>query len=379
MRRKNTDYYEILGVDKNSSQEEIKKAYRKLALQYHPDRNSGNKEAEEKFKEISSAYDVLGDPEKKSHYDRGEEFNVFEGNPFQGSPFQEFHSFSMNFGPDSDPRDIFRHMYSNAGKDNFVSLIQLSISVDIYTAVYGKGKTFDIQVDFPCESCQGTGKLSSSKETTCFKCGGTGQIRTTAGPMILVQICNSCKGSGKIYEKCSACSGVGVVKKNQTIEIEIPKGVKNGSILNLKGKGNYNPRKKSFGDIYFIVELSEHSFFKLANVDVHVYIPLTFKQMILGCEISVPTLYGDVVLQIPPETQNESIFKLINLGLPESPNSKIKGDMYVHVVVDFPRGISDEIKEKLKSIDDSVFKYNSVNKYKKTESQIKKELENFNK
>jgi len=379
MRRKNVDCYKILGVDKNSSPEEIKKAYRKLALQYHPDKNPGNKEAEEKFKEISSAYDILGDPEKKARYDRGEQFHDFGGNPFHG-----FQSFSMNFGPDMESHfgDIFNTIRGMGGmgemrNDHFTSPIELSISVDIYTAVYGKSKTFDIQTDFPCESCNSTGKAKSSKESPCPKCGGVGQLRMMNGPMILVQICPACKGAGITYEKCPDCRGMSVIKKNQTIEIEIPKGIRDGSILNLRGKGNYNVRKRVFEDIHLIVEIAEHDFFKLASTDIHVYIPLTFKQMILGCEMSIPTLYGDVLLQVPPETQNEAIFKLSKLGLPESPNSSIKGDMFVHIVVDFPRGISDEIKEKIRSIDDSVSEYDFVKKYKKIETQIKKELKNF--
>ena len=367
-RKKTSDPYKILELEKGASEEDIKKAYRKLALKYHPDKNSGNKDSEEKFKEISGAYEILSDPGKKARYDSG----VYDEN-FNGEGFDIFEAMKnhMGFNPFGKRKGGFR---SNQG---FVADLDLSVSVDIYVAAYGRTIFFDKLIDFPCENCGGSGKAKDAVEKTCSRCGGSGELRFVNGPMIISSTCTDCEGEGKTYEKCEICHGMKVVKKSQKIEFKIPKGVMNGIVISMRGAGNYNPLNKSRGNIHVHIDVAAHNFFGIKGADIHILYPLNFKQMILGCEVEVPTLYGKVKLTIPSETQNQAVFKLSGMGIPIRPNSEQMGDMYVHVIVDLPKGISDDFKEKIKGIQDDNVKYDLVDQQKATEQLIGKELENY--
>lgn len=364
-RRKQPNPYEILGVDKNTSEEEIKKAYRKLALQYHPDRNPGNKEAEDKFKEISVAYEILSDPEKKAEYEMGER---------------------QGFGPEGfNHEDFFKAHFRNmdsffGGQDQtFVAPIILSVTVDIYTAAYGRTILFDLQMDFPCETCNGSGRAKNSVDKKCMKCNGMGKVQVPNGPISFIIPCQNCNGEGKFYNKCDKCHGMKVIKKNEKGELNIPKGIKPQTVITKRGYGNYNPSNKTRGDINITVDMAEHSFFKLRGADIHVVFPMSFKKMILGAEVEIPTLYGKVKLTIPPESQDNTTFKLEGMGVPVIPNSERKGDMYVHVIVDLPKGISDDLKEKIKNIKDDDGKYKLSEHQKEIEQIVEKELESYTK
>jgi len=364
-RRKQPNPYEILGVDKNTSEEDIKKAYRQLALKYHPDKNPGNKEAEDKFKEISAAYEILSDPEKKAKYERGDN----QGFGYGG------------INPDEFFKQHFRNMDSFFGgqEQQFVAPIELSVAVDIYIAAYGRSMTFDLPMDFLCETCNGSGRSKNSVDKKCWKCNGMGKLQISNGPINFITDCPSCNGEGKLYDRCDKCHGMKVMKKNKKVEFNIPKGIKPKTVITMRGGGNYNPSNKTRGDINVGIDMAEHSFFKLRGADIHVSFPLSFKKMILGAEVEIPTLYGKAKLMVPPESLDKATFKFSGMGVPETPNSERKGDMYVHIIVDLPKGISDEFKEKIKSIKDDDVKYKLSEQQKEIEQTIEKELESYTK
>lgn len=363
-RKKSIDPYKILGVSKEATEEEIKKAYRKLALQYHPDKNGGDKKAEEKFKEIAAAYEILGDPQKKAHYDSG----GFNRDPFEG--------FRM------DPSDFFKQQASFFNQANFfnqeqdfVPDVEIAVAVDIYTAAYGKSISVEIPIHSPCSSCNGSGKAEGAVERKCLRCNGKGTMHAVRGNVQFVSTCPDCRGKGVVFEKCQKCNGMKLTKKNQKLEFEIPKGVRDQLAMSMRGAGNFSVSGNKRGDVVVNISMEEHDFFKLRDSDIHVVYPLTFKQLILGTEIEVMTLYGKAKITIPPETQESAIFKLPKMGIPIRPGVEDKGDMYVHIAVDLPRGISDDLREKIRLFDDSQVDYELKKRQEIVDLEIKKELE----
>lgn len=367
----NEDLYAILGVSSDASDEDIKKAYRALAKEHHPDKNRGNKEAEEKFKKISAAYDVIGDPEKRKQYDHRRKF----GNG------QRFYN-GGNFDPSSygfNPFSGFEDMFAKANdKRSFVKNLDISVALDVYAVAKGRKYEMSIPIDECCEECAGKGKAKNSKETECVSCSGTGQLKVIQGNFRLKFTCPDCNGQGKIFERCQKCKGAGVIPKKKKIEVKIPKGIRNGMVYSLRGVGHLNPENGVRGDISFLINIKEHDFFKLSNEDVHVQVPIKFKDFIVGTKVKVPTLYGDAELTIPSGSQNGAVFRLSGKGVPISPDNSRVGDMFVQVIADMPKGFSSIFKEKVKELDDSSSEYEMNKSYSDMLKILEKERERDN-
>ncbi|MFC1887997.1 molecular chaperone DnaJ, partial [Candidatus Cloacimonadota bacterium] len=337
------DYYEVLGVDKNASAADIKKAYRKLAMKFHPDKNKDNKEAEEKFKEASEAYEVLSDTDKKSKYDQfghaGLE-GAFGGSGFSWDNFTHAGDFSDIFGGFGG---IFETLFGGSGfggrksrASNRGEDLQISISLTLEEIGKGVDKKIKISVKDTCDQCNGSGS-SDGDVSTCPQCHGSGQVmRTTRslfGQMQTVTTCPSCNGEGKIIKnKCNKCSGEGRTSKTKTMNVHIPPGVSEGQYIRLRGQGNKGPRNGSNGDILVLIHEKEHNIFERNDADLICEYPISFSQAALGTEIMCPTLSGKAKMKIPAGTQSGKIFRLKSQGLPHV-NSVYKGDLFVKVVV----------------------------------------------
>lgn len=372
------DYYKVLEVDKKASADEIKKSYRTLAMKYHPDKNPGNKEAEEKFKEISSAYEVLGDAKKRGEYDTRATFNSrMHGNPFAGgaNPFANAFGGANPFGG-SVNFDI-SEMFGQNQNQNMIQDIALPVNIDVYTMAFGKKREFNISVDVACSSCLGTGKAANARISVCTRCGGHGKTRSQNGFFSTISICQNCGGSGEVFDKCTKCNGRKVTATSKNILVEIPPGIKHGMSMILRGQGNSCASLNAYGNIIVHINAENHAFFNVRDEDIYTVVPVTFKQAILGDTVSTPSLYGSVSLTVPKETKSGSVFKLPGLGLPISPKSTTKGDMFVTVFIDIPKGISDELLESIKRLPDAGAIYEDVSKYNSISSVIDKELENF--
>lgn len=347
------DYYEILGVSKNASLQEIKKAYRKLALQFHPDRveASKKKEAEEKFKEISEAYAVLSDPEKRKLYDtyghagidaRFTEQDIFKGADFS-SIFEEF-----GFG------SIFEDFFSDLGFDFFgrgggfrtstrsqrrrVRDVEVSIQLSLEDITQELEKDISFEREELCSQCQGTGAKSNSNRITCPVCKGRGVIYTSAGFVRLGQTCMECKGEGRIISQpCSKCKGSGSVRVVKTLRIKIPAGLPDGSSLRIRGEGEQGLNRQ--GDLYVKVRIKPHPLFKRDSQNIIYETSISMVQAVLGGEIEVPTLEGKVKINVPSGTQPNTVLRLKGKGLP-SIHSQKRGDQLIRVNVEIPRRLS---------------------------------------
>ena len=339
------DYYEILGVPRNATGNEIKKAYRQLALQYHPDRNPGDKEAEEKFKEAAEAYEVLRDPEKRSLYDRfgheglkGTGFTGFSG--FEdifssfGSIFEDFFGFGTRTRSRTAPQ---------VGAD-----LRYDLKISFLDAAFGKEKTVTLEKMQTCGSCQGTGAKSGTTPETCPTCKGRGQVMHSQGFFSISTTCPQCHGEGTIIRNpCAKCKGRGKVKKRKTVTIKIPAGVETGTRLRLEGEGEMGIRGGPPGDLYVIIFVDEHEFFDRKGNDITCQIPISFPQAALGAKIEVPTLEGKSELDIPRGTQTGEVFKLKGLGIPYLRGFG-RGDQYVQVIVKTPTKLTKRAEELLR-------------------------------
>jgi len=360
------DYYEVLGVDKNSTEEDIKKAYRKLALQYHPDRNPGNKEAEENFKEATEAYEVLKDPDKKSKYDQFGHVGVGAGTGegFQGFDFGTFdlgdalRTFMRDFGGGGfEDFDIFGERRAtrvrrgpSKGED-----LQIRLKLSLEEIATGVEKTIKLKRQVRCSACEGTGAERGTSKRTCPTCHGTGEIRKVSrsffGQSIIVTTCNLCGGSGEVIEKaCPVCGGEGRVRGESTITVKVPAGVTTGNYIPLRGASNYGKRGGPAGDVLvFIEEEEEHPYFTRHEDDLIYELAISFPQATLGTEVEVPTLEGKVNLKIPAGTQSGKLFRLRGKGIPHL-HSYGKGDQIVRVLVWIPSSLSSEEKRLLKDL-----------------------------
>ncbi len=341
------DYYEVLGVSRDATEEEIKKAYRKLALKYHPDRNPGDKDAEEKFKEAAEAYEVLRDPEKRRLYDQ------FGHAGLQGTGFSGFQGFEDIFTSFSDIfEDFFSFGFggsrrrSGAGQPGHDLAYDLKITFE--EAAFGTEKTVEIPTLVECDLCGGTGLESGSREEVCPTCRGHGQIFQTQGFFRISTTCTRCKGSGKIITSpCRECGGEGRIRHSRKVNIKIPPGVDTGTRLRLKGKGEAGYRGGPCGDLYVRILVEPHDFLEREGNNLYCRVPISVVQAALGDSIEIPTLNGNRTLEIKPGTQSGDTYLFRGEGIPHL-HGYGRGDMIVEVVVKTPTNLTKRQKELLR-------------------------------
>ena len=369
------DYYEVLGVSKGASDDELKKAFRKEAKKFHPDLHPGDKEAEAKFKEINEAYEVLSNPEKRQRYDQfghaGVDSNYGAGGGYGGSGFGDFGDIfsdifggGFGFGGSGGRRNGPRR-----GND-----VRQVVTISFEEAAFGCKKKINITKQEGCPTCKGTGAKPGTSAETCSHCHGTGQIqtqqRTILGYMTNVTTCPHCQGSGKIIkEPCRDCRGTGKVRKTRTVEIDIPAGINDGQTMQLSGQGEAGERGGPSGDLLITVRVRPHQMFERSGNDVYLTMPVTFVQAALGATLTVPTLDGVVEYDIPEGTQSGTRFRLRGKGIPFI-RGKNRGDQYVTVEVEVPKNLSQRQKEILREFDEE-------KNYKKKKSFAEKMKELF--
>lgn len=349
------DYYEILGVERNATDAELKKAYRKLALAHHPDRNQSNPEAEEKFKEIAEAYEVLSDPDKRARYDRyGHEGvkGAFHGGGFSWDDFHHFNDLEDIFG------DLFGNLFGGGGfgggrsggsRVNRGRDLRVRYTMSLEEAFTGKEAVIRVKRLENCETCGGSGAKPGTKAQKCRHCGGAGQVRVSQGFFSMVTSCAACSGRGEVISSpCTECKGQGRVQKTASITINVPAGMGDDTQLRMVGEGEAGPSKGPRGDLYIVISIADHPFFSRQGDDLICEVPLTFAQAALGDEIELPTINGTTSLQIPAGTQTHQIFRMKGLGMPRaSSRSNVRGDQYVRVILQTPRKIDEHQKELL--------------------------------
>lgn len=340
------DYYEVLGINKDASPEDVKKAYRKLARQYHPDVNKAP-DAEEKFKEAKEAYDVLSDSQKRATYDQFGHVdpNQGMGGGFDGADFGGFGDiFDMFFGGGGGRRNPNAPQRGND--------LQYTMTIEFKEAVFGKELDISIPRTENCDTCHGSGAKPGTKPETCSTCHGTGQQEvvqnTPFGRIVNRRACSTCGGQGKIIrDKCGTCHGTGKVKKQRTIHIKVPAGVDDGAQLRVSGEGEAGTRGGPPGDLYVVIRVNPHDFFEREGDDIYCEVPLTFAQVALGDEIEIPTLTERVRLKIPAGTQTGTYFRLKGKGVPRL-RGYGQGDQHVKVTVVTPTNMSEEQKSLLR-------------------------------
>lgn len=347
------DYYEVLEVARDASPDSIKKAYRKLAMQYHPDRNPGDKESEDKFKEAAEAYSVLIDPEKKSIYDRygfeglqGQGFSGFSG--FNSSVFEGFEDilgsiFNFGFG------DIFGsgrgqgRGYSERGRD-----LGLQMDVSLEEAAFGVEKSVKLNRSVLCSTCGGSKMKAGTKKNTCPTCKGRGQVRYQQGFFTFAQTCSQCHGEGEyIAEPCEHCRGTGQEKKKKDLKVKIPAGVDSGMKLRLEGEGDAGEKGAAYGDLFIMINVKKHKNFKRQQNDLFCGINISFPKAAIGAQVEIPTLDAKHMLKIPAGTQSGDVLRIKGKGITNVNNHR-KGDLFVKVAVDTPKNMNKKQKELLK-------------------------------
>ena len=361
------DYYEVLGVDKKASAEEIKKAYRKSAMKYHPDRNPGDKEAEEKFKEIGEAYEVLSDEGKRSRYDQ---FGFAGVDPNYGAGQGGYGAYGTGgfggFGDFGDLGDIFGEFFGGGGRsrgnsanaprrgENIMSQLELTFE----EAAFGCEKEVAPQRIENCAVCNGSGSSDGQVET-CATCRGSGQVRTTQNFMGMqmqsTAVCPKCGGKGKtIKNPCNTCKGKGKVRRSKLIKVKIPAGVDEGQMVRVHGEGNVGTNGGPAGDLLVEIVIKRHKIFERNGADVLCELPISFTQAALGAQIEIPTLDGKVSYEIPEGTQTGTTFRLRDKGIPYVNNRTRRGDQLVTVVVETPTRLTREQKELLRQLDETL-------------------------
>ena len=353
------DYYEVLGLNKGASEEEIKKGFRKMAMKYHPDKNPGDKAAEEKFKEVNEAYSVLSDPQKKANYDK---FGFAGVDPNQGFGGGGGFGGFQGFGGFEDIFDMFGGAFSGfggggsrrtnqarKGKD-----LQKTVTITFEEAAFGCKKEIDLNMYVNCKTCNGSGAKPGTSRETCPRCGGSGQVsqiqRTPFGQFQSVTTCDQCNGQGTIVKQfCSDCRGQGRVRKNVTISVDIPAGVDNESIIPIRGQGEPGYNGGPNGDLYIVLEVKPHQIFKRSGADLYLDMPISFEQAALGAEITVPTLEGKVKYKIPAGTQPGTRFRLKDKGV-KYLRREAKGDLYVTVNLEVPTKLNAKQKKAIEEL-----------------------------
>lgn len=356
------DYYDILGVERSAEQDTLKKAYRKIALKYHPDRNPDNPEAEEKFKEAAEAYEVLSDENKRARYDRFGHAGVANGGGgfhAEGMTMDDiFSQFGDIFGESGSPFETFFGGGRGGGRrrqrGERGSNIRIKVKMTLEEVAEGVKKKIKVRKDVSCSTCNGSGAKNSSSKQTCQTCGGAGMVRqvrnTFLGTMQTTSTCPNCNGAGEVItEKCSDCRGEGVEHSSETIEFDIPAGVESGMQLSLRGKGNAGKRGGPNGDLLVIIEEQQHEFLKRDGQNLMYDLYLNFADAALGTQIEVPTLNGKVKIKIPSGTQSGKIFRLKGKGLP-AVQSYGSGDQLIYVNIWTPKKLSSKEKELLEKL-----------------------------
>ncbi len=352
------DYYEVLGVARGASADEIKKSYRKLALQYHPDRNPGDSAAEEKFKEAAEAYDILSDPQKRAQYDRFG--HASSGGGGGGMRMEDiFQNFGDIFGD-----DVFGSFFGgNRGgggrrhRGSRGSNLRVKMKMNYREIAHGANKKIKVKKHIACDTCQGSGAKDSNSVQTCEMCKGSGQVRrvsnTFLGQMQTVTTCPQCHGEGvSITANCNSCKGSGRIYGEETISLDIPAGVQEGMQMSMSGKGNAGERNGPPGDLLILIEEEKHPELMRDGMDVQYILPISFPEAVLGVQKEVPTIDGKAKIKIPEGTHSGKIFKLKGKGFPEL-NGYQKGDQLVLVKVWTPQQLSDEEKALIERLQDS--------------------------
>jgi molecular chaperone DnaJ len=339
------DYYVVLGVERSASDDEIKKAYRKVAIQFHPDRNPGNKEAEEKFKEANEAYQVLSDPQKRAAYDRFGHAGVGAG--AGGTPFGEgFGNFSDIF--DNIFGDIFGGTGATGERDRGGVDLRYNLEITFEEAAFGTERTIRFHKVVTCEPCSGSGAKRGTKPKPCRTCRGTGQVRLSQGFFVLSRTCTSCSGRGEVIEeKCSQCSGRGAVEAEHSVTVSIPAGIDTGQRLRVRGEGEVSSSRGKPGDLFVQITVKEHPLFQREGEHVTLDLPVSFVQAALGDEIDVPTLGGTTKLRVPAGIQSGEVIRLKGKGIKRL-NGSGYGDELVRVIVETPTKLNAKQRELLR-------------------------------
>lgn len=344
------DYYEVLGISQSSSQDEIKKAYRKLAMKYHPDRNPNDKEAEEKFKQSTEAYEVLSDSNKRQIYDTyGHEGLKSRG--YQGPDFEDiFSSFGDIFG------DIFGFGRAETQRSKHGPIrgadLRYDLSISFMEAVHGAAKNIEIERPDTCWTCEGTGLRPGHKPVTCSACHGRGQVVRAQGFFRMSTTCPQCHGTGEIIkDPCTDCDGVGLVRSRKKVSLKIPAGVDTGAKMRLQGNGEGGRKGGPAGDLYVIIHVEPHEFFQREGDLIYCQYPLSFDQAALGSKLEVPTIHGSRELKIPKSTQTGTRFTLENEGVPHL-RGGTRGNMIVEVKIKTPQKLTKRQKELLQEFGD---------------------------
>ena len=339
------DCYDVLGVTKSASKDEIKKAYRKLALKYHPDKTKGDKSSEEKFKEASEAYHILSDEKRKANYDQfghaafegsggGQGFSGFDTSSFSDI----FEDFFGDFGGTSSSRRT-----NNRGND-----LRYDININLEDAYVGVEKNIKYTTYKKCSGCQGSGAAKGSKPINCKYCNGKGKVRTNQGFFTIQQTCPQCSGYGEVISKpCNDCSGNGKVQSNENVTVKIPKGVDDGTRIRLSGKGEAGTKGGASGDLYLFISIDNHPIFKRSEENIYYELPITFSDAALGTTVEVPSIDGGKSkIKIPPGTQHGKQFRLKGKGMPVLRRS-ILGDLYIRIITEVPSSLTKRQKELL--------------------------------
>ncbi len=353
------DYYEVLGLTKGATDEEIKRAFRKLAIKYHPDRNQGDPKAEEQFKEINEAYQILSDPQKKAQFDQfgTTDFNGGFGQGGAGYAGYDFDGFDVG--------DIFSQFFGGfggqSGRQQNANAPRRGESIEFYLdltfeeAVFGTKKDITINVDDTCDTCHGSGAKDASKKRTCSKCHGSGRIRTQRqtmfGNMMSETVCDVCHGDGEVIEEaCPTCRGKGRVKTQRKITVNIPQGVDNNNVIPLRGQGNAGYKGGPDGDVHLVLRVKPSQTFLRKGTNIFIDKHIDIAQAALGMETRVPTVDGEVSYKIPAGTQSGTVFRLKGKGVPVvNSKSDQRGDQFVNVIVDTPQKLNDAQKEALQA------------------------------
>ncbi len=349
------DYYEVLGVSKDASEGDIKKAYRKLAMKYHPDRNPDDKEAEEKFKEAAEAYEVLSDDDKRGRYDQFGHAGV-DGMGHAGGGFSSmediFASFGDIFGGGGGGGSIFDSFFGGGRgrrQANQGASLRVNLSIDFKEAAFGCSKTIDVKRNELCDTCDGSGCKPGTSPSTCTTCGGHGQVRQGQGFFVVQTTCPSCGGSGQmITDPCDSCNGQGTQPKKATIKVRIPEGIEDGDQLRVGGEGEPGPQGGPRGDLYVLLRVKDDPFFERHGNDVVCKVPVSYSQAALGAEVEVPSLDGKLKLKVPSGTQPNEILRMRGQGIPLGGGRR--GDQLVVIQVTVPKKTSSEHRKVLEDL-----------------------------
>ncbi len=359
------DYYEVLGLGRNASADEIKRAYRKLAFKYHPDKNADNKEAEEKFKKVSEAYEVLSDTNKRTTYDQyGHEGlkGAFGKGGFSWQDFTHFEDISDIFGGFEDILRGFGmggNIFGSRSPRNRApargSDIQEELTVSFEEAALGAEKDLSFYRFDNCETCKGTGAKPGTKDTVCKTCGGAGGVISNAGFFNISRTCPACGGAGRVIkDPCETCRGSGKTRRAKKIKVKVPAGSDTGIRLRVTGEGDAGGRGENRGDLYVVLKVSAHKFFKRHENDIYCNVKISFPQAVFGSEISVPTLTGKAAIKIPQGTESGKIFRVRGRGVPDILSGSNVGDQLIKVNVEVPKSLSEEQKKILKNFEETL-------------------------